>query len=93
MQTVWTFYEIVKVCGQTLVWYYKAVLLMTISLQWASVLQLLSAVGDSLAAQSELPISPWYTSPNHAIDFSCLQSEETSDLSNAFPAINWPSCC
>lgn len=91
MQTVWTFYETVKACracGET-----QAVLLMTISLQWASVLQLLSAVGDSLAAQSQLPISPWYTSPNNAIDFCCLQSEETSDLSNVFTAINRPSCC
>lgn len=54
------------------------------SLQWASVLQLLSAVGGSLAAQRELPSSLWYTSHNTAIDFCCLQSEETSDLLNVF---------
>lgn len=57
---------------------------MTGSLQWACVLQLRSAVGDSLAAQCQLPSSLWYTSHNTAIDFCCLQSEETSDLLNVF---------
>lgn len=57
---------------------------MTSPLQSASGLQLLSALWESLAAQCELPSSLWYTSHNTAIDFCCLQSEETSDLLNVF---------
>lgn len=57
---------------------------MTSSLQAASGLQLLSAVWDSLAVQCELPSSLWYTSHNTAIDFCCLQYEETSDLLKVF---------
>lgn len=53
-------------------------------LQSASGLQRFSALWDSLAVQCKLPSSLWCTSHNTAIDFCCLQSEETSDLLNVF---------